>query len=991
MSYAGPLLSSYNGGEFSPRMLARADYEKYPNACSLAENVFAIPQGGLIRRPGTRYIASVKTAANETGLIPFEFSTEQAYAIEAGNEYFRFYRNQAQISVANTVAAITNGTFDSTITGWTNSSTGAASIAWEEIGSPKEGTFDLAHLSTGSFGDGVASAKNIGLKFTPSVTGPVSRVRIDVRSVATGFNATAAIYTNNAGSPGTIVGSASDATALTAAIKSFTWSSGAPSLTSGTTYWVVLTDTGTTGSVTVSTCTDQGSTHGSGNSDTITSITDSASQEYRVEITVDDGTGSGALALVGSSGETAIATQSVTTTASVEHALSYRIIGDQGDRVLVRIGTASGASDIINDFSALPGYHTTAFTTTATTVYIQFRNARAKTTYVDDVEFLDNEPMELVTPYATSELTAIHHAQSADILYLCHADHPVMKLERRGHTTWSLVNVELGDGPWQDENVTSTYTLQPSAASGFGITITAAGGHAPFATTDVGRLVRIRNAAGEPGYAVITSVNSTIAVTADVLRAFPDTAANSTWRLGAFSETTGYPSSITFYDQRLVLASTEDQPQTFWMSQTGDIENFRPDSFVSSAVTVQDDDAADFTIASTRVNKIHWLSSSTSLVIGTAGGEWIASSSGSTITPTDISVKQHSTNGSYPTRPVRVNNIVLFIQRATRKLIDLVFNFEEDGFRGRDTTILADHVTRGGITQVRYQPEPDSIVYAKRNDGQIAALTYKPDQQVSGWTRQKLGGSFGSGHAVVESIAVIPGAAGGGRTYDSDERDEVWLIVKRTVNGSTVRYIEVFEGNFEGPIPHDYATNALWQAAMMAAQEDAFYVDCGLTYSGASTSTITGLSHLNGQTVKVLANGVVQTDKTVSGGSITLDEAATKVHVGLGYTHKYKSLKLAYGSRGGTAVGKVKRVYGACFVLLDSYVFSFGRDPDSLSEIVLPLDSNSDTPLYTGEKFEDFGGEWARDARLYIESDEPLPWAMLAVAPEQVTNERVGS
>lgn len=972
-------------------MAARVDFEKYPNGCETAENLIAIPQGGFMRRTGTRFVKEVKTSANATRLLPFEFSTAQSYMIEAGSAYFRFYRDQASITVPNTVAAITNGTFDSNITGWTNSSSGAASIAWQELNQPVEGTFHLATAADDNWGDGVAGRKHIGLKFTNTTAGTVTKVRIDISAIGTGFNATASIYSNNAGSPGTIVGIASDVTALTSAgIKSFTWTAAGPSLSAATAYWVVLSDTGTTGNVNIRLCTDQGTTHGSGEEDTITAITDErASFDYRVEITVDDGVaGNGALALIGATGETAIATQSVTTTASIEHVLSYRIIGDTGDRVLVRIGTASGASDIINDFIALPGYHTTAFTTTATTVYIQFRNARAKTTYVDDVEFLDNEPMELVTPYTTAELTAIHHAQSADILYLCHEDHPVMKLERRGHTTWSLVNVELGDGPWQDENTTTTYTLQASATTGFGITITAAGGHTPFATTDVGRLVRIRNAAGEPGYAVITAVNSTIAVTADVLRAFPDAAANATWRLGAFSETTGHPSSITFYEQRLVLASTEDQPQTFWMSQSADIENFRPDSFVSSAVTVQDDDATDFSIASTKVNKIAWMrSSSTGMVIGTYGGEWLASSSSdsATITPTDITVKQQSNNGGLAAMPVRVNDVILFIQRAGRKILDFSYTLERDGFQGRDITILSDHINRGGFSHLEYQKSPDSTVYAIRDDGILCAVTYYPEHQVVGWTRFVMGGAFSSGDAVVESVAVIPGADGGGRTLDSGDRDEVWIIVKRTVNGATVRHIEFFEKAFEGVLRQDYASDSAWKTALLSQQADAFYVDSGLTYDSTPTTTITGLTHLEGQTVKVLGDGVEQADKTVSSGQITITSAST-VQVGLGYTHKYKSLKLPYGNPAGTSLGQTKRIHGITFILLDTAPFEFARNADTLETIVYKYWSSN--AVFSGEQYEHFDGGNKTDPRIVIESDAPLPFTLLGMVPEINTNQR---
>ena len=243
---------------------------------------------------------------------------------------------------------------------------------------------------------------------------------------------------------------------------------------------------------------------------------------------------------------------------------------------------------------------------------------------------------------------------------------------------------------------------------------------------------------------------------------------------------------------------------------------------------------------------------------------------------------------------------------------------------------------------------------------------------------------------------------------DSDERDELWLVVKRTINGSTKRYIEVMEYFFEGPLREDYTDNARWQEnekdwrdAMVTSQKDAFYVDCGLTYDGAAVTSITGLTHLEGQTVKVLADGKVIADKTVASGAITLTTAASKVQVGLAYKHRYESLKLATGARGGTSVNKVKGVSSCGMVLLDCAKFSVttveydeqsGRREFDLLDVgfIRPQDDPAAAiPLFSGEVSPNTEMAASTDPRIYAESDAPLPFTMLALAPVIQGSDRV--
>jgi hypothetical protein len=226
-----------------------------------------------------------------------------------------------------------------------------------------------------------------------------------------------------------------------------------------------------------------------------------------------------------------------------------------------------------------------------------------------------------------------------------------------------------------------------------------------------------------------------------------------------------------------------------------------------------------------------------------------------------------------------------------------------------------------------------------------------------------------SGDAVVESVAVIPGANGSGQTQDSTSRDEIWVIVKRTINSSTSRYIEFLE--------RDYETGQ--------DQEDAYYADSIITYDAEAATALSGLDHLEGETVKIWADGAIHADKTVSSGAITLDNAASVVQIGLAYTHTLKTLKVVAGNPAGTPLGKTKRIYGLTFALLNSHTLKYGPSADDLEDkdfrvVANPMDAGA--PLFTGEQFVEFPGDWKGDPRIVIESSDPSPFTLLALAPE---------
>jgi hypothetical protein len=479
-----------------------------------------------------------------------------------------------------------------------------------------------------------------------------------------------------------------------------------------------------------------------------------------------------------------------------------------------------------------------------------------------------------------------------------------------------------------------------------------------FQTTDVGRLVQFRD-----GHGKITARTSTTVVTIEILTDMGSSSASTDWSLGAFSNTTGHATCVTFFEQRLVFAGTKSQPQTLFFSKSGDYENMDE----NRGGTVADDDAIIYTIASNQVNAIRFMTATRTLIVGTAGGEFAVSGGGTdvAITPTNILIKKQSNHGAANLDAIAVGNVTLFLQRAKRKIRELAYNFDVDGYLAPDMTILAEHISESGITQMAYQQEPNQIIWCVRTDGQLIALTYQREQQVVAWHRHIFGGSFSTGDAVCESVAALP---------TDDNEYQIWVIIKRTINGATKRYVEYLH-----TFDFDETDNT-----------DFNFLDSQLSYSGSPVTSISGLSHLEGQTVAILADGATHPRKTVTSGSISLDRSASKVKVGLPYTSLLQTMRLDAGSQDGTSQGKTKRIFDITLRIYESIGIEVGPDLNNMERI--PFRSSATLmdqaiPVFTGDKEIEFRGNYETDGYVYVRQDQPLPLTILSLYPRLVTND----
>lgn len=449
------------------------------------------------------------------------------------------------------------------------------------------------------------------------------------------------------------------------------------------------------------------------------------------------------------------------------------------------------------------------------------------------------------------------------------------------------------------------------------------------------------NSSTQDGIVRIDSYTSAKVLNMTVLVVLASTDATKRWAEGAWSGVQGYPSAFTFFEERAVYAGTSNNSQTLWLSETGEFEDFEEGT----------NDSDSFSLVLPSTEGIRWVESLEALVVGTASGEWRirATSIDDALTPTNFNIRQQTAYGSTSVQAVKINEAVLFVDKFARKMREMVFRDERQKFVAPDLTALSENITTGGVTSIAYQRNPDSILWCTiSNSPYLISMTYEREQNVVAWANHPIGGS-----GIVESVAVIPG----------DSESEVWISVQRTINGSVVRYIEQLQ-------PRDWGSD----------DEDAFFVDSGLTYDDTATLTLTGLDHLEGETVSVLGNGAVFTPVVVATGSITLPETVTKAHVGLPFTYQLEPMRLDISTREGTTHGSIKKIAEAVISFFKTSNARYGDGTDTY-DIKWRKEEVFDSPpdLFTGDKTVTFDGGFDTEDTFIISGSDPLPCTVRAI------------
>jgi hypothetical protein len=659
------------------------------------------------------------------------------------------------------------------------------------------------------------------------------------------------------------------------------------------------------------------------------------------------------------------------------------------------------------------------------------------------------------SPYVEADLSTLQYTQSADVVTIVHPNYPPMELARVSNTEWTLTAInfepsidaptgasasgsagthtyryrvtaiaeETAEESLPSATASATSTLTPSSSDPVTVSWSAVSGAQEY---DVYRYLN-----GVYGFIGVANGTSF-----DDIGYTPDTTDTPPEDRDIFDSTDDYPSAVGYFQQRLILAGTNNDPEKVWTSQTGSFHNFL------LSTPIQDDGPVTFTPSGRRVNAIRSVLDLGKLILFTAGGVHAAlgDASGS-LTPLAINLRQQGYVGASTLPPIPIGQSALFVQSMGSVVHDLVFDFQTDGYKGDELSLFAAHLFDGyTLVDWDYQETPHSIVWAVRDDGTLLGLTYLRSQQIAGWHRHDTqNGTF-------ENVVSVP----------EDDEDAVYVVVKRTINGLTKRYIERFH------------TRTVTDIAV-----DAFFVDCGLTYdgrnTGSTTMTLSGgstwahtetltltasaatfsasdvgnavafyirandatdteydtifctitaytsstvvsvqadkdvpagfqsiaftdwalavdevsnLDHLEGQTVAILADGNEETQLTVSSGAITLPRPYAVIHVGLPIEADIETLSLDIVS-GETLLDKRKLINKVTVVVDESRGMSVGPDEDHLTDQD-PIHSTNyadPIPLYTGNVEVLTDATWENNARTFIRQSSPLPVTVLAIIP----------
>jgi hypothetical protein len=492
-------------------------------------------------------------------------------------------------------------------------------------------------------------------------------------------------------------------------------------------------------------------------------------------------------------------------------------------------------------------------------------------------------------------------------------------------------------------------TLDPTIREPVGAIVTMVANVDTFRAADVGKFISIYG-----GLVKITSRTSATTVVGEIMSilidatsANPPATAAGSWTLeeSSWSASRGFPRTGEFLQGRLYQADTAAQPTTLWGSASDDFDSYAVGAFADNAV--------EYMMASRKINRIEWLTETDEIFIGTSGSEHRALGNqtdaplGGDIIP---NIKKTSGEGCAPMQPIVIGKRILFVDRSLQKVFMIGFDIQQDGFTPVELTVAAEHIAKGTVENspskfrlghIAFQVRPDKRLYWVREDGELVTLTFLPEEKVIGFTRYVTDGLF-------QSVAVIPQAAG--------KPDQVWVIVKRTINGVDKRFVEVLDEQ------HESLSGRAWTSLQ---------TDCAIVYSGAPATTIPGLSHLEGETVDVIADSGYRGTKVVTGGIIELDEEASVVEVGLHYDSDLETMRPAIQ---GQNIEGLPRSWDKAFVRLKSTLGGTVNDKD-LRYVPDTLDTAG---LFTGDQDARPEDGWGTEGRIRIQQTQPYPMTVLA-------------
>ena len=962
--------NSFTAGEISPRLYSRSDTSEYAKGLETGTNALIQPHGPIARRNGSQFIAETKDSAAAIKLVRYQFSQDTAFILEFGNQYVRFFKENGQVTESDkTITGITQanpGVVTITSHNFSNGDhvyiTGVAGMT--EVNSSTV-PYEVANVTANTFELNDVDGNNIDTSgFTAYSSGGVANRIYEITSPYTTAQVADIQYVQN-GSTMYIVHP--DVTPRTLVRNSDTdWDLDTLNLLPPPTYESGYESTGFT-------------------------MTPSATTGAGINFT-----SSSAIFLDGDVGRQIINNSD----------------GETGRASITSItSTTVAVCDIVEDFTDT--------------------NAIASADWKIDLSPVVDLEVDATQAGAIANIRSEYTAGSLGARFTITgvtAANPgvVTTSASHGFTNGETVQIQdivgmtqINDKTFTVENVTAT-TFELKGENTSGYTAYSSGGIArqlltdvskdAFRSADVGKFILMNG-----GVMEIITVNAADDVDALIHKSLNSSDATGNWTLETetWTASRGYPRAVGLNEQRLVYGGTSAQPQTIWMSETGIFDGF--------GTGPDDEDGLELTLVSNEVNQINWIGSSRDLVVGTSGGEiTISSGSSGAITPSAVQQRPRTYHGSKTQQVVSVKDEIMFIQGSDRKVRTFRYDFNIDGYTGEDLTFLAEHITEGGLEELAYSQEPDTIVYAVTTNGDMLAGTYDRSKKIIGWTKFTTDGEY-------ENV----------QTITRNEEDQVWTTVKRTINSATKRYIELFtRGNGDDDTDgfsdcyltlstpkiitgitaanpavatatsHGYSNGDIviikdlvdpMEADLDADKTNMTELnDCSFTVANKTANTfelantdtsnynaygsggnawvkttaISGLDHLEGKTVQIKTDGATHANKTVSSGAVTLDSAAGEVVIGLPYTTTLKTLDQSFDIGLGTMQGQ--RVRWARPLLR---VYKSGRP--TVNGEFLPARTGADkmgkkVPLFSG--YLEYGSlDWDNTSALTITTSNPLP------------------
>lgn len=927
---------SFAAGELAPSLYARTDLAKFHIGAKKLENFFVHAHGGASNRPGTAFVGRAfrPDSSGLVRLIPFQFNTTQTYVLEFGNSYMRVIMNGGHVlETAKTITGISNG------------NPCVVTCAGHGYDVPNEvyitGVSGMSHINGRRFQAVAVDSNHFSLKDLDG-----NNVNASTFGTYTSGGTVARVYTLW-----------TDWGTDELPLLKFTQSADTMTITHPSVAPKDLTRTGHASWTLTDVAFQPGVSAPAGVTATpsssgnyfygyvVTALTDSPAEESRASFRA---TCSNAQLNQNTGIQNVISWKAVSgaTRYNIYKASPVYSTGSSGIPVGATygyIGNATGTSfvdlNIAADFSRTPPNGTNPFSTVA---------INSVSVTAGGSGYPSTVPMMVVDTSGSGSGAIVSGTASGGVIQSVAVNNggvsmvsPVI-LPVDGTGAGGQVQLTLGTGANAGKITGATISKAGTGYTNPTITIIDGTGTGAVVTCTVttgglsGIVVSSQGSGYSSPYAVVT-----------------DSAGTGATFSASLATTHNYPGVTTYFEQRKMYAASTNNPQTIWGSKVGAYKNMD-----TSSPSVADD-AITVTLVSQQSNAVQWLVPMQSLLAMSAGGAWkIGGGTGSdSITPTSIVAKPQVYNGcSAYCRPIVIGNDILYVQALGSTVRDLAYNFYADVYTGNDMSVLSNHLFFGyTLTDWAYAEEPFKVVWAIRSDGTMLSFTYLKEQDVYAWARHVTDGTF-------KAVATVP----------ENGETAVYVAVQRTIGGNKVTYIERMASR-----------NFLTSGA--ADVTKTWFVDCGLQYSGTATSTVTGLDHLNGKTVSILADGNVLPQQVVSNGGLTLPVSASTITVGLPFSAKMQTLNLDVQDQGGSIQGKRVKVAAVTVRLENSRGIKVGHDFDSMYEVKERGPSvymGQPIPLTTGDERIVLGSQWDTTGSICIQQDNPLPCTILGVIPE---------